>query len=258
MHGFFEHQAMTQQMDKELARMYESYFNNGFRSKAHALRTIPIDQPVTASGSVLPYDDVKKIIDKKEKIGVIPCACAVKMKVLESDCARPANVCISFDFYAEYQVEELKVGRWITRAEAYQILEESKDAGLVHQVGGTSESTECICNCCPDCCQTLRLLSRHPTPARLSGSNYFAEVASDQCTLCEACLERCPMKAIAAGPESVTIDRQRCLGCGLCTSTCPVEAIQLKRKPDDKIKPPPSPDKYTFLRASRDFYRDIE
>jgi Na+-translocating ferredoxin:NAD+ oxidoreductase subunit B len=258
MHGFFEHQAMMKRMDKELALMYEAYFKDGFTAKTHALRTIPIHMPVTASGSVLPYDDVKKIIGGKEKIGVIPCACATKMRVLESGCKRPENVCISFDFYAEYEIEELKVGRWITREEAYRILDESKEAGLVHQIGGTSENTECICNCCPECCQTLRVMKRHPTPARLSGSNYFAEVVADQCTLCERCIDRCPMKAISAGQESVGVDLDRCLGCGLCTSACPVEALQLRTKPADKVKPPPSPEKYKFMRASSDFYKDME
>lgn len=258
MHGFFEHQSMMKRMDKELAQMYEEYFKGGFRSKTHALRTIPINQPVTASGSVLPYDDVKKIIESKDKIGVVPCACASKMRVLESGCGQPIDVCITFDFYAEYEIEELKVGRWITREEALRLLEQCKEAGLVHQIGGTTESTECICNCCPDCCVSLRMFKNHPNPARLSGSNYFAEVVADQCTLCEVCIERCPMKAISAGEASIGINLDRCLGCGLCTSVCPVEAIKLRRKPAEQVKPPPSPEKYKFLRASSDFYKDME
>lgn len=258
MHGFFEHQAVTKKMDRELAQMYEQYFKDGFKPKTKALRTIPINQPLMDASAVLPHDDVRKIIDGKTKIAVTPCACVTKMKVLESQCTSPLHVCLTFDFYAEYQIEELKVGRWITREEAYRILDQSQEAGLVHQVGGTSENTECICNCCPDCCQMLRTVKHHPSPARVMGSNYYAQVAADDCTLCDACVDRCPMQAISAGDLSVGIDLARCIGCGLCTSACPVEAIKLRTKPAEKVRPPPSPEKYKFLRPSSDFYEDLE
>lgn len=257
MHGFFEHQAVTN-MDKDLAQMYENYFSGGFIPKTHALRTVPINKDLKAQGPILPYDDVKKIIESKERIGLMPCACASKMKLLESGCKQPINVCIGFDFYAEYAIEELGVGKWITQAEALKLLDETEKAGLVHQTGGDSRNTECICNCCSDCCVSLRMFKFFPQPAKIAGSNYQAKLYEDQCTQCESCISRCPMNAITAGGSGVSINPDRCIGCGLCTSICPSGAIILNTKPEDKIKPPPSPEKYKFMRSSIDFYKDVE
>lgn len=256
MHGFFEHQAQKGVMDRELAKMYEDYFYGGFAPKTHSLRTVPINQIVEAHSPILPFDDVKKIIESKSKIIVTRCACAARMSTLDSECKRPQEVCIGFDFYAEYGAEELGVGRWITQQEALDIVIQAEEAGLVHQTGGNSISTECICNCCPDCCVGLRGFKLTPEPARYSGSNYFAQLNQDECILCEACVDRCPMTAISVTEDHAAIDPNRCLGCGLCTSVCPVEAIALRTK--DKVKPPPSPEKYKFMRPSFEFYRDLE
>jgi electron transport complex protein RnfB len=243
-------------MDRELARMYEDYFHGGFVPKTHALRTVPINQIVDVQSPILPFDDVKKIIESKSKIGLVQCACAARMRMLGSQCKRPQEVCIGFDFYAEYGIEELGVGRWITQQEAIDVIIQSEEAGLVHQTGGNSISTECICNCCPDCCVSLRAFKLFPQPARLAGSNYYAQLNQDECTLCESCVDRCPMNAISVNEDNASIDLDRCLGCGLCTSVCPVEAITLQTK--GKVKPPPSPEKYKFMRPSIDFYRDLE
>jgi electron transport complex protein RnfB len=257
MHGFFEHHAVKG-MDKELAKMYEDYKWGGFIPKTRALRTVPINISLDSHKPVMPYDDVKKIIEGKERIGLFPCACAATMKVLESGCDNPLDVCIAFDYYAEYAIEEFGTGKWITREEALDVLKRSEEAGLVHQVGGDSRNVECICNCCSDCCGALRFFKLLPNPAKFGGSNYFSRLDADLCNYCEICIDRCPMDAITSGSSNVVTNPERCIGCGLCTTTCPTEAITLEMKPENKIKPPPSPDRYTFMRSSLDYDKDVE
>jgi NAD-dependent dihydropyrimidine dehydrogenase PreA subunit len=257
MHGFFEHQSVLG-LDYELAKMYEDYMWGGFIPKTRSLRTVPIDVSLDSNKTVMPYDDIKKIIDSKNRIGLMPCACAAKMKVLKSGCNQSLNVCIAFDFYAEYAIEEYGVGRWITQEEALQVIRKSEDEGLVHQVGGDNRNVECICNCCTECCNLLRFFTIIPNPAKFAGSNYFSSLDHTLCNLCEICIERCPMNAIKPHNDTLTINLERCIGCGLCTTTCPTEAIMLKMKPADKIKPPPSPDRYTFMRSSLDYDKDVE
>ena len=257
MHGFFEHIAVKG-MDKELAKMFEDYRWGGFIPKTKTLRTVPINVSIDSHKPVMPYDDVKKIVEGKVRIGLFPCACAAVMKVLETKCDKPFDVCIGFDYYAEYAIEEYGVGRWITREEALDVLRRSEEAGLVHQVGGDRRNVEAICNCCSDCCGILKAFKMLPNPAKYSGSNYISCLDANYCNLCEVCIDRCPMGAIAVGTDSVIINTERCIGCGLCTTTCPTEAITLAMKPEDKIKLPPSPDRYTFMRSSLDYDKDVE
>jgi len=257
MHGFFENQAVSG-MDRELAEMYEEYIRDGFFPKAAGLRAVPVNISVNNGGLVLPYDDVKDIINSKTRIGVMKCACAAKKKVLETGCKKPDEVCIAFDFYAEYGIEGYGAGRWITRDEALKILEETEKAGLVHQVGGSSGNIECICNCCPDCCVGLAIYKKFPQPAKVAGSNYFASVESGECTGCENCIGRCPMEAITASDGTVSINLDRCIGCGLCAGECPAEAITLHKKPENEIRGPLPPERYRFMRSSLDFQKDIE
>lgn len=253
MHGIFEHQAYT--IDKELAEMFEQYMAE-FQPRGFATRTIPVNTEVTESILVAPYDDVRKIIMSKERIGLFQCACASKAKAMETGCDKPLEVCMGFDFYAEYPIS-MGVGRWITHEEALKILDETEEAGLIHQSLGDSENVEALCNCCGDCCMALKMIKAFPQPALLSGSNYQASLADGECTLCEDCTERCPMDAISAGDDSMGIDLDRCIGCGLCVTACPADAITLMSKPEEMLQGPPSPEEYTFMRPSRDFEADI-
>ncbi len=257
MHGFFENNAWLQE-DKELAALMEQYLTGGFVAKGKALRTIPVNQSMEDSKTVLPFDDVMKIIDSKERIGVMPCACAKHMKTLETGCHRPLEVCIGFDFYAEYCIEGLGVGRWIDREEARVILETANKAGLVHQTGGNRMSTECLCNCCPDCCGSMKIFKQIPAPSKIAGSNYQARLSEEDCVLCETCIDRCPMNALTVSEDALMLDSQRCIGCGLCVTECPTGGILLERKDREKPIAPPMPEDYRFMKPSVEFEKDIK
>lgn len=254
MHGFFEHQAYKANKNKELVQLMEDYILGEFSPKYTGMRTVPLNVELNPELPILPFDDVKKIIISKDKIGLIPCACAYHAEVLGHHSEKPKEVCIIFGFYAEYIIEEMKVGRWISQAEALRILDETEQAGLVHQTGGNFQSTEVICNCCADYCAGLRKIKALKRPARAVFSNYYAELDGDLCSGCEICLDRCPMEAITFEQETIIVDRQRCIGCGLCTSTCPVEAISLKVKPEG-LQPPP--ESYMFMRSTADLEREL-
>ncbi|GAG56662.1 unnamed protein product [marine sediment metagenome] len=94
-----------------------------------------------------------------------------------------------------------------------------------------------------DCCGMLRALKKHPRPAEIIISNYYALVDSDLCAACETCLDRCQMEAITIGPEEVAeVNLNRCIGCGLCVTTCTTEALSLQPKPEEERRePPPKP-----------------
>ena len=259
MHGFFEHQAYRRDPDPELPCLIEDYIQGGFFPRARSLRTIPIRTELPDHKSVLPYDDVRSIIMSKERIGLFECSCGHHMKTIgKRACTHSGEVCIAFDFYAEYPIEEMGYGRWITREEALKVVEYAEEQGLVHQAGGDARNVECICNCCPNCCTVLRMLKVLPNPGRVLSSNYLPALDEAKCVLCGACVKKCPMKAISLSDESSVTDPERCIGCGLCATACRKGARTVLMKPEDKVRRPPSPEKYSFMRSSLDYWADVE
>ncbi len=53
----------------------------------------------------------------------------------------------------------------------------------------------------------------------------MTHVISDECILCGACVDECPVDAISEGEEKYHIDPETCIDCEACVDACPVEAI---------------------------------
>ena len=105
--------------------------------------------------------------------------------------------------------------------------------------------------CCGCCCQILKNLSSLERPARVVHSNYYAEVAMEDCTACEACADRCQIGAIEV-EDVVRVDRDRCIGCGLCVTECPVDAMTMKQKAAGDQYVPPKNTFETYLTIARE------
>ncbi len=50
------------------------------------------------------------------------------------------------------------------------------------------------------------------------------KIDKDLCIGCAACLDECPVGAIAEDDGKCTIDSEKCIDCGACSETCPVDA----------------------------------
>ena len=68
-------------------------------------------------------------------------------------------------------------------------------------------------------------------------TNFEPIVDHDNCSLCETCVDKCPMEVISLGEDNnggkIMIDRDFCIGCGVCAANCPEEAISLKKTSDN-------------------------
>ena len=53
----------------------------------------------------------------------------------------------------------------------------------------------------------------------------MAHKISDDCTMCGACMDVCPVEAISEGDPKYVIDPEICTDCGACVDECPVSAI---------------------------------
>jgi len=241
-HGLFEFQ--VKRLGRKMADMMEQYHNEKFYQNmiegADAfLRTVPVQRSIDAPQTIAVYEDICEMLRNKELIVVTECICRKQKGLVDQACDKPVENCFMFGSMAQYYLDH-DMGRRVDSDEAIRILTEAQEAGLVTQPA-TSQNPGGMCNCCGDCCGVLISLNRHPKPAEVVFSNHYAEVDPDECTGCEACLERCQMGALMMNDDDIVeVNLDRCIGCGLCVPTCPVEAMRLIPKPEDQRRIPPA------------------
>ncbi|MFX1538313.1 MAG: ATP-binding protein [Promethearchaeota archaeon] len=202
------------------------------------LRTIPVGISIKHDMNITNYDDVKTIMDNiEEPIVVTNCVCRQEKDLFEDPCKMTSRreVCIGYGGIARMYID-LGWGRQITKQEALEILKNNEKDGLIFQPGN-AQKPDFICSCCACCCLGLAGLKRHPTPADLITSNYFAEIDSDSCTGCETCIDICQMDAISLEGSISVVNRKRCIGCRNCMLACPSDAITMHKKSKQHVPP---------------------
>jgi Pyruvate/2-oxoacid:ferredoxin oxidoreductase delta subunit len=199
-----------------------------------AIRIIPVEKQLNpAEEFVLPSQTVEAIINKFDEIAVGHCFCRQRRNLLGDTCKTNAPVlnCFSFGKSARHTSAQ-GFAKKITREEALKILKEAEQAGLIHKAfhPGSRESNPetSICNCCKDCCDTLRIW-RDGTLPMINSTYHLSVIDTDACTGCGTCLDWCPTDAIVLNEDGVANrDESACLGCGVCARFCPESAISLK------------------------------
>jgi hypothetical protein len=167
---------------------------------------------VPSSGSVktemiLPYDDVKALLEGAKAHSVRDCICRKEQDLLgERKCSSPMHNCLSFSPLPR----SARPGD-ISREEALSILRQAEEAALVHTVSNVAAGVSYVCNCRGCCCGILRGITSHGLEHSVAAANYRASV-----------------------------DEQACTGCGLCVTGCRDEAVALVRVGDPQIVHPPA------------------
>jgi Fe-S-cluster-containing hydrogenase component 2 len=158
--------------------------------------------------------------------------CRKERRLVGEGCDKPMETCLGMGSAADLYIRH-GLGREISQDEALQILEVANQAGLVLQPGNAVEANF-ICCCCGDCCGVLRNVKRHPQPASVVSSGYYASSDPQVCSACGDCVDRCQMEAVSVDNGYAVVDLQRCIGCGLCVTTCTTGAMHLQRKAQDE------------------------
>jgi ferredoxin len=190
---------------------------------------------------ILPYDDVRALLQEAKSFRVIDCVCRVQQDQLgKRKCDLPRRVCLSFSS------RELSPSPHnISREEALGVLDEAEEAGLVHSVSNVEaldtamQGLSYVCNCCGCCCGILRGITEFGIENSIAYANYYAVIDPDECVGCGTCIDRCQVDAICEEDGVAIVDREKCIGCGLCVTGCPDEVPQLIRKPDAEMVHPP-------------------
>jgi len=198
------------------------------------IKLIPIDKSIEVPEEfILPSQSVEEIINKFDEIAVGRCFCRQRRKMLGEPCATDAPLmnCFTFGKSARHTATH-GFAQKITKEEALKIMKEAEQAGLVHKAfhpgSNVSRPETSICNCCKDCCDTLKLWRDGGQPL-INSTYYLSVIDRDACSGCGICVDRCPTEAIKLNDdEEAERDESLCFGCGICARFCPEEAISLK------------------------------
>jgi ferredoxin len=237
--GMFEYH--VDKLTSEFVQNMNDYFEEAFadefyRTAVPQLRTSPHIQALAPDHKIATYDDMRTFVQNVEKpIQVANCICKQGEAMLGNPCKQTDDIeiCLMFgskSYAAREQVRE------ISKQECLAILDRAEKEGMVLQPGNTIEPF-CICICCGCCCGVLTAAKQFPKPAELFATNYFAEIAAEDCIGCGVCIKRCQMDAIKLVGKKAILDLNRCIGCGLCVTTCPTKALKLTKKENETVPP---------------------
>ena len=240
--GIWEFQ--LNRLDRELAELFEQYapaLLGTLGGVAPALaRVVPVNRRIEAQAEVLPYDDLRKMLETCNSFRVADCLCRKEKGMLGTPCSHTSETCMSFSREENAYDGMPEWGREITRQEALELLDRVEEEGLVHCTYNFQREPFFVCNCCSCCCGFLRAVNEFGAPYMLARSNYVSQIDPDTCTECGDCSTgRCPVDAISDGDVGHAVDHERCIGCGVCAVACLYDAIQLVPRPEDERVTPP-------------------
>jgi Na+-translocating ferredoxin:NAD+ oxidoreductase subunit B len=240
--GIFEFQ--LNRLDKEFAEMMEEYGPTLMKTLGGhyppIMRVVPVNVQIDAKHQVLPYEDLRRTLDKAKSFQVMECICKKEQALLGHPCKHPTEVCMAFANH-EGAFDKYPMGRVIAKEEALAVLEMADKEGLVHATFNVQNGQMFVCNCCSCCCGMLRGMSKLNATQLLATSNFVSHIDPDLCTACGTCAdERCPVGAIEEKDGIYAVKPEKCIGCGVCVPTCPGDAITLVREPETQHDQPPS------------------
>ncbi|MFH1143423.1 MAG: 4Fe-4S dicluster domain-containing protein [Candidatus Eisenbacteria bacterium] len=240
--GIYE--AQLERMNPELARLIDEYMDAGgalgIMGAGPALHRVVPAYGAIKPEWILPYDDVRALLDGALSFHVRDCVCRAQMQKLDRPCAFPMRTCITY-----YTKPRPAANPGVSREEAIAVLDQAEEIGLVHTVSNVRtgsllpEGVGYICNCCGCCCMVLRGVNRWGIADSVAHAAYWAEIDAEECSDCGTCIARCQVHAISLEGDEPQVDRRRCIGCGLCVTGCPVGAVRLRRRPTNEIAVPP-------------------
>jgi len=240
--GIYEFQ--LGRMDKAFAELVEAYWpaygKQFFTNQPQLMQTLAVEETISSNQEALPYERVSNIIENGQSFIVNECICKKERGLLDKPCDRPAHVCMAIAPIPGV-FDKSPLGRVISKDEAYALLKQAEEAGLVHLTGNIQVGQFYICNCCKCCCGVLRSINEFGIPAAMVvNSHYYAEIDAESCVGCGVCAsERCQVGAIEELEDTYRVIPDRCIGCGLCIGHCPTEAIRLVHKDRAAVTTPP-------------------
>jgi Pyruvate/2-oxoacid:ferredoxin oxidoreductase delta subunit len=250
--GIFEFTMMRTGADidpKKWAHMFHDYLGGDgsfYRAnlekgqKVMPLRTLPYEEAIDEDEfvEVLDYEKASEIVKSAEKFAVGICSCRhEKMHTGEKECDIPLETCLSFDWATDYLLRH-NMAKEISREETLELLEKSREMGLVLNADNVRQGVSFICQCCSCCCNILQGMKKYGYPNTIVTSSYIADSDPETCSACEECAEACPIEAISMSEDgNPQIDETFCMGCGVCALECSTGAMRLVKRGQRVLHP---------------------
>jgi len=194
---------------------------------------------------VLDWQRASAVVGEARAWAVSLCYCRHKAEHLGEACGAPMEICLSLNGGAEYVIRR-KFGRAIERTEAMDILQASREQGLVQIADNVRSRPAFVCNCCGCCCEQLRGANLWGLAA-VNPSGFAPAWEAKDCSGCSRCARACPVAAVEMAPERRTgarknalapsFDLSRCIGCGVCSGACHKGALRMVRGPAGRHVP---------------------
>lgn len=200
------------------------------------IRIVPAYKAVKDLPGLLPYENMRSMVEAASLISVVSCSCRKRQEAVGNPCTHSHDLnCIQFNRAAEY-AQSRGHGRMIDQEEAFRLIEEAEDHGLVHQWPNANlMTTNTLCSCCDDCCIFLLPMKEYGVPwqSYYEKSRFEAQNDVASCDGCQDCVERCQFDALAMekvpGHKKLkaTVDAVKCMGCGVCVLVCQPESLKM-------------------------------
>ncbi len=255
--GFFEYSLMRAQDGIPKKRMAEALHAYTHGDPAFAREVFGHDTVIGRAlvhepelsdevPDVLAWERATEVVGGARRWAVSLCFCRHEAEHLGQRCDAPMDNCLSLNGGAEFVIRR-GFGREIERTEALELLERSREAGLVQVADNVRNRPTFVCNCCGCCCEQLQAVSRWGLPA-VNPSGFLPSRDDAACAGCSRCARACPVGAVTMHPVlspgrrradlAPRFDEERCIGCGVCAGACHKGALSMAR--GGKARPVPS------------------
>lgn len=193
--------------------------------------TIMINQNIDSSiDRILPSQKVEELIQKFDEIALGHCFCRHYKDLSGHSCKQTdlRETCFTFGKSAKFTSEQ-GFSRMISKEEAFKVLKQAEEAGLVHKAYhpnfDTIKDETSVCNCCKCCCGNSVDCMIAPI---INATNYLAKVNTELCNGCGICIEKCHTYAVYLNEDNkAQRNDDHCIGCGVCAHFCPQNAISM-------------------------------